>query len=169
MSETTDQNTTLEPDTLDTYSRGAYDLLVEICQASGLDCRAEVRSVEPPYIHIDLVGEDVALTFGRMGQSLDALQLLANAIMAHRVDADIRISLDGAGYRARRAESLIAMARELAEEVKERNEEAELDPLPPHERRIIHAALVDDEEITTYSEGFGSDRRIIISPRKPAE
>ena len=101
-----------------------------------------------------------------MGQALDALQLLANNILARRTDTDVRMILDADGYRERRAEALRARAREIAKEVKQRNEEAELEPLPPHERRIIHTALADDPDIRTYSEGDEPGRRVVISPRR---
>ncbi|HZP83776.1 MAG TPA: R3H domain-containing nucleic acid-binding protein [Chthonomonadaceae bacterium] len=144
----------------------ALTLLTEICAASGLDIRPVVRGVNPPYMEIELIGSDAAATFGRLGQSLDALQFLGNLILSHRVRSDVRLLLDAAQYRERRAAALRTRALELAKEVKARNEEAELEPLPAHERRIIHTALADDPDIMTYSEGEEPDRRIVISPRR---
>ena len=66
----------------------------------------------------------------------------------------------------RRTYPKVQRARELANEVKARNQEAELEPLPAHERRIIHTALADDPDVSTYSEGDEPHRRVIISPRK---
>jgi spoIIIJ-associated protein len=99
-----------------------------------------------------------------MGQGLDALQLLCNMILPRHMETDVRLMLDAEGYRGRRAESLRQRAVDLAKEVKERNQEAELEPLPAHERRIIHAALSDDPDVSTYSEGDEPHRRIVISP-----
>ncbi|MCS6775485.1 MAG: R3H domain-containing nucleic acid-binding protein [Chloroherpetonaceae bacterium] len=145
--------------------RIAMQLMEEVCAATGQRVRPVLRAVQGNYLHIELVGEDVRATWGRMGQALDALQLLCNLILARRVTTDVRLVLDANNYRERRAEVLTQRALELAREVKERQEEAELEPLPPHERRIIHTALINDPEVRTYSEGEEPDRRVIISPR----
>ena len=142
----------------------AFQFMEELCAASGLDYRPVVRSVQKPYLHIEIVGEDVRTTLGRLGQALDALQFLANTALARRLSSDVRLMLDAGGYRERRAEMLRKRAIELAAEVKERNQEAELEPLPAHERRIIHSALSDDPDVSTYSEGDEPHRRIVISP-----
>ncbi len=144
----------------------ALTLIAELCTASGLEIRPVVRVLHPPYMEIELVGEDAGATFGRLGQSLDALQFLGNLILSHRVSSDVRLLLDAAQYRQRRADALRHRATELAREVKARNEEAELEPLPAHERRIIHTVLADDPDIQTYSEGDEPDRRVVISPRR---
>lgn len=145
--------------------QGAFEILEEICEATGLLLRPVVHGVNGQYVEIELVGDDAALSFGRNGKSLDALQYLANLIIGRRVGSDVRVLLDAANYRARRTEALITLARELAATVKERQEECELDPLPAHERRIIHNALLEDEAVRTYSEGDDPDRRVVIAPR----
>jgi spoIIIJ-associated protein len=144
--------------------RRVFDLVQGMCDASGMDMRAVVRSAQRPYLHIELMGEDVQTTFARAGQGLDALQLLFNIVMPRNLESEVRLMLDAEGYRARRAEALRVRAVDLAREVKERNQEAELEPLPAHERRIIHAALSDDPDVSTYSEGDEPHRRIVISP-----
>ena len=149
---------------LNTDQRRAYDLVQGLCEASGMEARAVVRSAQRPYLHVELLGADIQSTFGRMGQGLDALQLLFNMVLPRHTDGDVRLMLDAEGYRARRADSLRQRAVDLANEVKARNEEAELEPLPAHERRIIHAALSEDPDISTYSEGDEPHRRVVISP-----
>ena len=155
---------TVDPADLNPDQRRAYDLVQGLCEASGMDARAVVRSAQQPYLHIELMGADIQTTFARMGQGLDALQLLCNMILPRHLNSDVRLMLDAEGYRARRADSLRQRAMDLAREVKERNQEAELEPLPAHERRIIHAALSEDPDISTYSEGDEPHRRIVISP-----
>jgi spoIIIJ-associated protein len=152
-------------DSLTPDQKIAYDLMTEICEASSLGATAVVRSVQKPYITIELLGSDVRSTFGKYGPGLDSLQFLCNFILGRRVHSELRILLDAEGYRARRAEQLKQRAIELAAEVKERKEEAELEPLPAHERRIIHAALADDPDISTYSEGDEPARRVVIAPK----
>lgn len=156
----------IDPATLRPDQQTALTLMQEICAAMGQDTRPVVQAVQGAYMHVELVGGDVAGTWGRMGQSLDALQMLVNMILSRRVSGDVRLMLDADNYRERRADVLRGIAQEYAREVKERNEEAEMEPLPAHERRIIHSALVDDPEIETYSEGDEPHRRIVISPRR---
>lgn len=156
----------IDPATLKPDQQTAFMLMLEICEATRQQIRPVVRKIQGVYMHIDLVGDDVRATWGRMGQSLDALQMLANMILSRRVGSDVRLMLDADNYRERRAEVLRNIALDYAHEVKSRNEEAEMDPLPAHERRIIHSVLVDDPDIETYSEGDEPHRRIVIAPRK---
>ncbi len=151
---------------LTTDQQQAVHLLEEVCTASGLECFPKVRSQQGSYIYIDLAGPDAHLTWGRMGHSLDALQFLCNLIISHRVTTDVRIVLDSDNYRQRRANALETKALEIAREVKERQEEAEFEPLPSHERRLIHTLLADDPDISTYSEGDDPDRHVVISPKR---
>ncbi len=155
----------VDPEELGPRERAAFDVLVEICQVTGLDMRPQALGVQGQYLQIELVGEDALSTYGRNGKSLDSLQYLANLIIGRRTGGDVRILLDAGSYRARREQTLEALAQEYATLVKERQEECELDPLPAHERRIIHNALANDLTIRTYSEGDDPDRRVIIAPR----
>ncbi len=169
MSETSMEESVAVPvvpeETLNPDQRLALTFIQELCAASGLGAQAVVRSAQKPYLQIEIVGENVRQTWGRQGQTLDALQFLCNTVLAHRVSSDVRLMLDAEGYRARRAATLIERARELAREVRERNQEAELEPLPAHERRIIHNALLEEPGIMTYSEGDEPERHIVIAPR----
>lgn len=159
------QEANQETQELGSDEQTAMTLMQEICASTGQDVQPVVRERQGSYLHIDLVGGDVRATWGRLGQSLDALQFLCNLILSRRVASDIRLVLDADNYRQRRADLLRQRALDLAAEVKARREEAELEPLPSHERRIIHSALADDPDIRTYSEGDDPDRRVVISPR----
>ena len=139
-------------------------LMQEICASTGQEIVPQVQSIQGPYLHIELTGD--VQNWSRSGNALDALQLLGNTILSRRVNSDVRLILDAGGYRKRRTQMLIEQAHDLAAEVKRRNEEAEFDPMPPHERRIIHSALVDDLEIVTYSEGQEPHRRLVIAPKR---
>jgi spoIIIJ-associated protein len=149
---------------LEAREREAYDVVLEICQTSELALEPVIRGLQPPYVEIELIGEDAAESFGRNGKSLDALQYLVNLIVGRKVGGEVRVLLDAADYRARRVEALTKLAHEYAAMVRERQEECELDPLPAHERRIIHNALTGETDIRTYSEGDDPDRRVIIAP-----
>jgi len=151
-------------DSLTERESAALDVLRGIFDAAHLDIQAEARGRHTPYLDVELTGVDALDTFGRHGSSLDALQYLANLVVGRRVGPDIRLILDANSYRQRRAETLENLARQFANQVKDRQEECELDPLPAHERRIIHNALLDDHQVRTYSEGDEPDRRVIIAP-----
>src|SRR3954469_17284556 len=96
----------LDPAELNPDQRRAYDLVQGLCEASGLEARAVVRSAQRPYLNIELMGADVQTTFAKMGQGIDALQLLCNMILPRHMSTDVRLMLDAEGYRARRADSL---------------------------------------------------------------
>ncbi len=144
----------------------ALQVVVDFCAAAGGTMQAVLTESQGSHLMISLTGPDADEIWGKSGQTLDALQLLINHILAHRVRGDVRIMLDAGNYRTRRIEALKAHARELAAEVKSRNMECELEPLPSHERRIIHSELADDPDVETYSEGSDRDRHVVIAPRK---
>ena len=151
-------------ESLDAREHGAVEILQEICVASGLDLTPQPVMRHTPYLDIELVGSHAGPSFGRHSFSLDALQYLSNLIVSKRIGPDVRIILDAAQCREKRAESLIQLAMECADQARERQEECELDPLPAHERRLIHNALSGLPGIRTYSEGDDPDRRVIIAP-----
>lgn len=138
--------------------------LAAALSAADLEVAASVVREEPDGLTVRFTGEDARYLVGRHGHTLDALQLLASfAVGARR--GGLHILCDADDYRARRAETLRSLARELADEVKSTGQEAVLEPLSPLERRIIHTELVDDPGVRTYSEGEEPRRYIIISPR----
>ena len=113
-----------------------------------------------------LVGADLGVLIGRHGQTIDALQYLANAI-GHRAHGPERLPIlvDAAGYRARRAATLESLARRSAERVAATGRAVELDPMTAVERKIVHELLKDDPEIATESEGTEPNRFVVILPR----
>lgn len=110
-------------------------------------------------------GEDTAPLVGRGGETIDALQYLLGQI-ASRAEGGSRrrVNLDADGYRARREAALVDLADRAAREAVEHGEEIELDPMTPHDRRIVHMALKERTEVVTRSEGEEPRRRIIVEP-----
>jgi spoIIIJ-associated protein len=156
----------MDPNDLGPREQAALQVVQEICDCMDAEIDARPRAWNAPYLEIELFGEDAEAAFGRSGKALDALQYLVNLIVSRQLGAsDVRVSLDAADFRARRTETLVGMAREYAALVRERQEECEFDPMPSHERRIIHNALLEEEGITTYSEGEEPERRIVIAPK----
>jgi spoIIIJ-associated protein len=139
-------------------------LLKELLEAAGLQVNVRIREVAGRYVTLGLDGKDAAFLVGKHGEVLNAMQYLVNIIGGRRFDNGIRAMLDANDYRRRREETLTALAVRIAEQVKERGEEAVLDALPAFERRIVHKALGEISGISTYSEGEEPNRRVVIAP-----
>ena len=140
------------------------DLLEEIAEGLGLDVEVEVESGQDA-LYGRLQGEDVGLFIGRHGQTIDAVQHLAQRIVFPEGPAPVRVVIDANGYRERRAEALRGEADDAADEAVRRGGPVELDPLPPFERRIVHEYLRDRGDVETHSEGDEPGRYLIVSPR----
>jgi spoIIIJ-associated protein len=113
-------------------------------------------------------GPDVALFIGKHGQTIDAVQYLANAI-ARAEGRDHGVVVDAAGYRARRTATLEGIARRTAQRVTATGRRAELEPMTPVERKIVHEALKDDPGVETASEGSEPNRFVVVLPRLLAD
>ena len=110
----------------------------------------------------ELVGEDLGYLIGRRGDTLDALQHLANYSVGRNVEGHIRISVDAEDYREKREDSLRRYARKKAQQVLKARRRTTLEPMNAYERHVIHAALQDMENITTHSTGTEPNRRVVI-------
>ncbi len=111
---------------------------------------------------VDLVGDDLGYLIGHRGDTLDALQHLANYSVGRNVEGHIRISVDAENYRAKREDSLSRYARKKAQQVLKARRRTTLEPMNAYERHVIHAALQDMENITTHSTGTEPNRRVVI-------
>lgn len=115
---------------------------------------------------LNLRGDDLGILIGKHGQTLDALQYLVNLAANKDAENRVRIVLDVEDYRKRRAETLTQLAIRLADKVKRRGERVVLEPMSPHERKIIHMALQGDARVNTYSEGEEPFRKVVIALKK---
>jgi spoIIIJ-associated protein len=139
------------------------DLLEEIAEGLRLDVEVEVLEGDGVLLG-RLKGDDVGLFIGRRGQTIDAVQHLAQRIVFPEGPSPVRVTIDADGYRERRAELLQGDADDAAEEAVQLGRPVELDPMPPSERRIIHEYLRDREDVETHSEGEEPERYLVISP-----
>ncbi len=139
------------------------ELLEEIIDGLGLDVEIEVEE-QDGVLSGRLEGEDVGLFIGRHGQTIDAVQHLAQRIIFPDGPSAVRVVIDANGYRARRAEALHAAADDAAEEALSTGEPVDMDPLPPFERRIVHEYLRDRGGVETHSEGNEPERYLVITP-----
>ena len=111
---------------------------------------------------VDLVGDDLGYLIGRRGDTLDAIQHLANYAVNRDVEGHIRINVDAECYREKREDSLRRYARKKAQQVLKARRRTTLEPMNAYERHVIHSALQDMENITTHSTGTEPNRRVVI-------
>ena len=113
-----------------------------------------------------LHGDDMGILIGKHGQTLDALQYLTNLVTNKNSADRVRVIIDVEDYRDRRVETLTRLANRLADKVKRTGERVALEPMNPHERKIIHMALQGDRRVTTLSEGDEPHRHVVIELKK---
>ena len=143
----------------------AREFVEQIINLLGVDADVKIES-QGEYSVLQVEGRHLGILIGRRGETLDALQYLANLAANRGRDSDesrVRVILDAEGYRKRRENTLRSLAHRLAERVKREKRRAVLEPMSPLERRIIHTALQDDEAIETFSEGDEPFRRVVVA------
>ncbi|TAJ16854.1 MAG: protein jag [Dehalococcoidia bacterium] len=123
-----------------------------------------IAQVFDVYGEDDVASDELGLLIGRRGETLYHLQYLMNTIVGQRRDSAPVFGLDIEGYRRRREQMLVDMAREIAQEVRETGDVITLEPMPAHERRIIHLTLETEEGVRTESVGSGENRQVEILP-----
>jgi spoIIIJ-associated protein len=139
------------------------DLLAEIADGFDLDVEIDIEESDG-LLRGSLRGDDVGLFIGRRGQTIDAVQHLAQRIVFHDGPSDVRVVVDADGYRERRAETLRSDADAAAEETLRSGRPVEMDPMPASERRVVHEHLRDRGDVETHSEGEEPERRLVVSP-----
>jgi spoIIIJ-associated protein len=147
-------------------AEAARDTLQRILDGIGAGGSTGIKGVSDGQIGLEIQGGDAGILIGRHGQTIDAIQYLVNVIVHRQSGLRIRVSIDVGGYRTKREEALTKQALLWAAQVKEAGQEAVMDPLPASERRLVHAALADNPDVYTYSEGEEPNRHVVISPKK---
>ena len=142
----------------------AEDLIETLLDRMGFMADFDLVSEDP--LAYNIVGdEDFGRLIGRQGETLRAFGYLVNLMLGRRLGRPCRVIVDVNGYRQRRADQLAELAATLADEVRATQEPITLEAMPANERRLVHVALADDEDVRTYSIGEGDERRVVISPR----
>ena len=138
-------------------------LLDEIVDALELDAEVIVEET-PDEIAARVEGEELGLLIGRRGQTIDAVQLVCYRVAFRGRGERKRVSVDAAGYRERRRETVERQADRAADRALESGKEIELEPMSPTERKIIHDRLKDRSGLETFSEGEEPERCVIVAP-----
>jgi spoIIIJ-associated protein len=139
------------------------ELLEEIVDSLGLDADVRVEQADG-VLAGSVEGDDLGLFIGRRGQTIDAVQHLAQRIVFRGGSPEARVVIDADGYRERRAEALCSLAADAAEESLRSGEAIELDPMPASERRIVHEYLRERGGVQTHSEGDEPERYLVVEP-----
>jgi spoIIIJ-associated protein len=127
---------------------------------------AKSESDEAQHWTLEIQGRDLGALIGRRGETLAALQYITRLIASRDLERRANIVIDVEGYKSRRETMLRRLAKRMAEQAIQRGRTVSLEPMPPHERRIIHLALRDNPNVTTESVGEGEHRKVTIIPRR---
>jgi len=140
------------------------DVVERILDAIGVQARIEIVETDET-VTATIVGRELGLAIGKHGQTIDAIQYLANAVVWRgRGDERKAVVVDAAGYRARREATLDALAKRSADRAISSGRSVELDPMTAVERKVVHLALKETDGVVTRSEGTEPNRFVVIDP-----
>lgn len=148
----------------DAVERGRV-FLSGLLERMNVPAAVETRVDDDGTVIMNVTGSDLGVVIGARGQTLDAVQYLVNVVANKDAPSRVRIVVDAEGYRERRAEAVRRMALRAAEKAKAAGKRVRLDPMSAVERRLVHLALRDDDQVETRSEGTEPYRRVVIVPR----
>ena len=153
-----------------TYTVGgeenAFEFIKKLLDDMNIEAEVTMTDGEAGEKKIIVSGEGAAILIGHHGETLDSLQYLASLAANKRVDGKkedyVRITVDVEGYRAKREETLRALARRMAARVQKYKKSVMLEPMNPYERRIIHSEIQNIAGVSTNSIGSENNRKIVI-------
>ena len=146
--------------------QACIDFLESVFKTMELEVEIVTETDAEGALAIELKGDNMGILIGKRGQTLDALQYLANRVANKHQEGFIRVKLDTENYRKRRQDTLENLAKNIASKVKRTRRPVSLEPMNPYERRIIHSALQSDRYVSTHSEGEEPYRRVVVTPNK---
>lgn len=114
---------------------------------------------------LDIAAHDLAVLIGRHGRTLESLQTLVSLLVSHKLGFRYPVSVDVEGYKSRRHDKVISMAKSAASRAVSQGRTVNLPPMSAYERRLVHIALREDDRIDTHSEGVDPERRVVITLR----
>jgi spoIIIJ-associated protein len=146
--------------------KDALNLIRELVSNMNVEATVTMTDGEDGEKKIIVEGGNAAILIGHHGETLDALQYLANLAANKRIDGVkgeyVKISVDVEGYRAKREETLRALARRMADKVLKYKKSVMLEPMNPYERRIIHSEIQNIEGVSTNSIGSDGNRKVVV-------
>jgi spoIIIJ-associated protein len=142
-------------------------VVARVVEALGLEATVTVEEADDE-LRAVVEGEDLGLLIGKHGTTIDALQHLAMRVALRGERDPRRIVVDAAGYRARRENALQREADRAVADALRYGRPVELEPMRALERKVVHTYLAERTDIETHSEGDEPDRRLVVSPLRPA-
>lgn len=143
----------------------ALTFLKDITEKMGLSLDFKAR-VGEDLVYLEMSGQDSRTVIGKRGQTLDAIQYLTSLVVNKDREKYIKVVVDAENYRAKRQKTLEQLANRLAAKVVKTKKHVRLEPMNPYERKVIHATLQKNPDITTRSEGEEPYRRVVIELKK---
>jgi spoIIIJ-associated protein len=143
----------------------ALDFLKDITEKMGLQLNITAKAGEES-LYVDINGKDSGTVIGKRGQTLDAIQYLTSLVVNKDEDKYTRVVVDAENYREKRERTLEQLANRLADKVVRTGKNVRLEPMNPYERKVIHATLQSNPNVTTKSEGEEPYRRVRIELSK---
>lgn len=162
--------TPVEESDYDADVAAAREMLVDILKAMDIGGSVQVSRVDaaqgggPWILNVQGQGRQINALIGRRGDTLAALQYLLRLMVSHRLQHRVNLIVDVDGYKARRAERLRSLAARMADQAISEARTVVLEPMPAHERRLIHIALRSHPQVETKSIGEGDNRKVTIVP-----
>ena len=144
-------------------AKRAQHVLEEVVRHLGVKAEVILRQADD-HFRLELTGDSSGVLIGRRGQMLDALEYVLNRAVARDEMVSTRIVVDSENYRERRREALEELARRMGEQAKKKKKAVTLNPMSPHDRRIVHLILQSDPSLVTKSSGKGYFRKLVIVP-----
>jgi spoIIIJ-associated protein len=143
----------------------ARSFLDDVFFSMGMKVDFEIKR-EGKIMRINLIGDNLGIIIGKRGDTLDSLEHLTN-LCVNKGDVEyVKVVLDVENYRARREQTLIKLAKNLASTVVRTGKKITLEPMHSNERRIIHATLQQNDNVETYSVGEEPNRKVVIAIKK---
>ncbi len=160
-----------EPKTYAPAAEGSVEAQIETFLAGllkhmGSDAVPHAYKVDEETYRADLVGGDAGLLIGRRGDTLDAIQYLTGYAINRDREKRLRVNVDAGSYRRKREEALQQLANKMAAKAVKYHRNFTLEPMNAYERHVIHAALQEYPEVTTFSTGTEPHRRIVVAYAK---
>lgn len=159
----------------DETARVGKELLVALLEKMQLNGTVTIHRAEPTReteeLHwiLNIGGIEMSRLIGRRGETLTAIQYLLRLMISRRLQTHANIIVDAGGYKANRANRLKQLAQRMADQAIAQNRTIVLEPMPPHERRIVHLSLRSRPDVTTKSIGEGDNRKVTISRKANAD
>lgn len=150
---------------VDVEEHEALTFLKEITEKMGLSLNLKAKSGDN-IIYLEMDGKDSGTVIGKRGQTLDAIQYLTSLVVNKENEKYVKVVVDAENYRAKRQKTLEQLANRLASKVIKTKKYVRLEPMNPYERKVIHATLQQNPNITTRSEGEEPYRRVVIELKK---